>query len=280
MSVDQTNTLMSTEELGIVLDWAADEGWNSGLADAQAFHSADPGGFFVARIDGAPVAAISVVNHDARNAFLGLYISRPDWRGKGIGFNLWNHALNHAAARSVGLDGVPDQEANYRKSGFAKTGSSLRYVGNLPSQESPRMRAVTHSDMAALVALDARSNGFARPRFLTSWLGDASPLRASRLLMNEGEIQGFATWRLCREGVKIGPIVAPDTALALEIIGDIAAVACDRPLVIDIPETNLDLRRELESAGFKVPFVTARMYRGAVPKQCVCLQAIATMELG
>ena len=280
MSVEQTNTLMSADELGTVLDWAADEGWNPGLADAPAFHSADPGGFFVARIDGAPVAAISVVNHDAGNAFLGLYLCRPQWRGKGIGFTLWSHALTHAEARSVGLDGVPDQEANYRKSGFAKTGSSLRYVGNLPARESLRVRPAAESDMAALLALDARSNGFARPRFLTAWLGDASPLRASRVLTEEGEIEGFATWRLCREGIKIGPVVAPDTASALEIIGDIAAVASDRPLVIDVPEANQDLRRELESAGFNVPFVTARMYRGAVPEQGVSLQAIATMELG
>ena len=92
-------------ELETVLDWAAAEGWNPGLADAEAFYTADPQGFFVAEADGAPVAAISVVNHDAKNAFLGLYICKPEVRGQGIGFALWQHALRHAGDRSVGLDG-------------------------------------------------------------------------------------------------------------------------------------------------------------------------------
>ncbi|MCB1350353.1 MAG: GNAT family N-acetyltransferase, partial [Maritimibacter sp.] len=81
------------DEIGTVLDWAAAEGWNPGLDDAAAFFAADPEGFFVTERDGAPVAAISVVNHAPDMAFLGLYLCRPEWRGQGIGFALWQHAL-------------------------------------------------------------------------------------------------------------------------------------------------------------------------------------------
>ncbi|NIP17093.1 MAG: N-acetyltransferase, partial [Xanthomonadales bacterium] len=50
---------MRRDELDTVLDWAAAEGWNPGLEDADAFYRADPDGFFIAEVDGAPAAAIS-----------------------------------------------------------------------------------------------------------------------------------------------------------------------------------------------------------------------------
>ena len=31
-------------------DWAADEGWNPGNTDMQAFFATDPGGFLIGRI--------------------------------------------------------------------------------------------------------------------------------------------------------------------------------------------------------------------------------------
>ena len=104
------------DELPLVLSWAEAEGWNPGPDDAAAFFASDPEGFFVADADTGPVAAISVVNHSDAFAFLGLYLCLPEHRGKGIGFGLWQHALAHAGARCVGLDGVPAQQDNYRKS--------------------------------------------------------------------------------------------------------------------------------------------------------------------
>ena len=102
-------------DLSLILDWAADEGWNPGLDDAEAFFAADPAGFFVA-VDEQdnPVASISVVNHTDDFAFLGLYIVRKEFRGRGIGLGLWKHALQHAGARTVGLDGVEAQQDNTR----------------------------------------------------------------------------------------------------------------------------------------------------------------------
>ena len=69
-------------EVELMLSWAIEEGWNAGADDAVAFYAGDPEGFFVAEVDGAPVASISVVNHTDDFAFLGLYICRPEHRGK------------------------------------------------------------------------------------------------------------------------------------------------------------------------------------------------------
>lgn len=98
--------------------------------------------------------------------------------------------------------------------------------------------------------------------------------------MRDGRIEGFATWRACREGTKIGPVIAPDTAGALELIADIARLRPDGLLIFDVPEANTALRAEMEAANFSVPFSTARMYRGRVPVTGSTLQVIATMALG
>lgn len=271
---------MGISDLDLVLAWAASEGWNPGLADARAFLAADPGGFYLARLGGTPVAAISVVNHDDRNAFLGLYICRPDHRGRGVGLATWTHALAHAGDRSIGLDGVPEQRHNYARSGFVAVGSSMRHEGRWPGGSDDAVRGLRGEDVESLAALDLAANGFARTRFLSAWLMDQPSLRETRVLAPGGTVGGFATWRACGNGTKIGPIIAPDVQGALTLISDIASLRPDGPLIIDVPEANTGLRKALVAAGFEVPFVTARMYRGAVPRGDGTLQAIATMELG
>ena len=271
---------MQLSELQTVLSWASEEGWNPGLSDADAFHSADPHGYFLTSVDGQPVAAISVVIHDPANAFLGLYICRPEWRGKGLGLATWQSGISHAASRSIGLDGVPEQESNYAASGFVKTGATLRLEGRLEARQSRDIRCSELDDVEFLIALDGRANGFVRPRFMNAWLTPGLTERGTRVLRREGEICGFATWRACENGTKIGPIVAPDLAASLELISDIAVLRPDGLLIVDAPESNLALRRELEGAGFTVGFVTARMYRGKPPETNKTQQAIATMELG
>ena len=46
---------MTESELALALDWAANEGWNPGLSDAECFCAVDPDGFFLGELDGEPV---------------------------------------------------------------------------------------------------------------------------------------------------------------------------------------------------------------------------------
>ncbi|MCA0873068.1 GNAT family N-acetyltransferase [Seohaeicola saemankumensis] len=265
-------------EIRLMLDWAADEGWNPGQEDAEAFHAADPQGFFVATQDGVPVAAISVVNHSDDFAFLGLYLCRPAFRGRGIGFALWNFALSHSEGRTIGLDGVPDQEANYARSGFVLTGRSCRLQGTLAPTEL-RAPLATPDDLAAIIDLDRAATGVDRPRFLTEWVANR-PTRKTVLLRDANGISGFATARLCRDGCKIGPVVAPSAAAGLELAGQAAAALDQTEVIVDVPDADGDMGRLLADSGFAMTFSTARMYRGPAPVAGPTLQAIATMELG
>ncbi|GHF44203.1 GNAT family N-acetyltransferase [Seohaeicola zhoushanensis] len=269
----------TAEEVALMLDWAAAEGWNPGLDDAAAFHAADPEGFFMAEADGEAVAAISVVNHAKDFAFLGLYLCRPDFRGKGIGYALWKHALDHAGDRTVGLDGVAAQQANYARSGFVLTGATRRFEGSLDGAAHGHITPATGEDLDTLAQLDAAANGVDRPRFAAAWFAKA-PDRETVVLRGLARIEGFATLRRCREGVKIGPVVADSAEDALALIrAGLGAVPAER-VIIDLPAANAKLAAQLANLGFAVTFETARMYRGPAPVPGPSLQAIATMELG
>ena len=69
---------MRRPELDLAVDWAAAEGWNPGLRDADAFWVADPEGFLLAELGGAePVGCVSVVRYGPAFGFLGFYIVSP-----------------------------------------------------------------------------------------------------------------------------------------------------------------------------------------------------------
>lgn len=268
---------MGLDELQQVLDWAAAEGWNPGLDDAVSFHAADPEGFFVARDGEDIVAAISVVNHSEAYAFLGLYLCLPEYRGKGIGYALWQHALAHAGTRCVGLDGVQAQQANYERSGFVRSGETVRYAGRIAADTHPEVRLMQPTEAGDVVALEARASGQAKP-YLERWVrGDTT--RQTFVLDREGEIAGFATVRACRAGAKIGPLWA-QTAEDARALLQVAAIPFGESVMIDVP-TRSDLLGDIcDDMGLTPGFRTARMYRGIAPDSTERLFAVATLELG
>ncbi len=84
----ETNFMIRTmkrNEIDIAIEWAAAEGWNPGLEDADSFYAADPTGFLIGLIDDEPIASFSVVKYGNSFGFLGFYIVKSEHRGKGYG---------------------------------------------------------------------------------------------------------------------------------------------------------------------------------------------------
>ncbi len=264
----------SLEDVSLMLCWAAAEGWNPGLGDADAFFATDPGGFFVAKRDGAPIASISVVNHNDEFAFLGLYIVRPEYRGRGIGLRLWEHALAHAGDRTIGLDGVREQQANYAKSGFNMAGSTERFMGHVPRMDrGETLPRSTDADIDRLIELEARTSGVRKEAFFRQWLKAS----ADRTTLVSGE--GFCTVRACRQGAKVGPLVACQHGTALDLIASAAKIA-QGPLTIDVPSSSALLRKLCIELGLTSSLETARMYLGPSEQIETEYYAVSTLEVG
>jgi hypothetical protein len=63
---------MTRDEVNIAIDWAAKEGWNPGIDDAECFFRTDPEGFLIGQLNGEPVAAISAVTY-GRSFFFSVF---------------------------------------------------------------------------------------------------------------------------------------------------------------------------------------------------------------
>ncbi|MEV8588965.1 GNAT family N-acetyltransferase [Streptomyces sp. NPDC051180] len=268
----------------LVRAWAAEEGWNPGLADARAFFAQDPGGFFLGRVDGEPVSAISVVNYDETYAFLGFYLVRPEFRGLGHGLATWRAALAHAGERSVGLDGVPAQQDNYRRSGFAPAYRTARYVGAVADPGTPVTGVVAASrvDPAALAAYDGACHHAGRPRFLSAWL--ATPGHHALVRVVDGRLTGYGVVRPAEDEARVGPLFADTPADAAALLDALAAAARDfgsERIAVDMPEANPAAARIALERGLEPTFETARMYTGPVrPVAPERVFGVTTLELG
>lgn len=273
---------MSRGELDVAVDWAAVEGWNPGWFDAMAFHAADPDGYLVGVQNGEPVACISVVRYGEDFGFLGFYIVRPEARGRGHGLAIWRAGLEKVSGRNVGLDGVPAQQQNYRRSGFRLAWRNIRFQGSLRNIGAPRNAIVIDAmtvPFDRLAAYDRRFFPAARERFLSLWI--SLPEHVARVAIRNGDIAGFAVARPCSEGTKIGPLYAQDSGLALALIRDIVATRISFPLIIDVPEPNAAALALVDKLGFEPVFETARMYTGPAPIiEMSGLFGVTSFELG
>lgn len=266
MTQDLRISTMSRNELDIAIDWAAAEGWNPGLHDRDSYYAADPEGFLIGRVGGEPVATISVVRYDERFGFLGFYIVPPEHRGRGYGIALWRAGMQRLVGCTVGLDGVPAQQDNYRKSGFELAWRNVRYEGRGGGDkvEDARIVPLVSLTLDELTEFERPFFPAQRTDFLLAWLAQSDALALG--CVEEGRLVGYGVIRACRNGYKIAPLHAdrPDVAELL-FNALVADVAPDAPVFLDIPEPNSQARALVERHAMQPQFETARMYAGPAP---------------
>jgi ribosomal protein S18 acetylase RimI-like enzyme len=273
---------MSEPELCAVLDWAAAEGWNPGLHDAACFYPADPGGFLAGVLDGEPVASIFAVKYGAGFGFIGGYIVRPEWRGRGYGRALWQAGMAHLAGRNVGLDGVVGQQANYARSGFRLAHRNFRYEGRGSGRAADARGAVPLSDFSdeEICRYDRSFFPEQRSLFLQRWVRQEGSLALG--VKGAQGLAGYAVARPCRTGYKIGPLFADTPELAEQLFaGLLGQLAPDQPVFLDVPELNPAALALAERHQMQRCFETARMYTQEPPELSMDrMYGITSFELG
>jgi len=280
-SDDLTIGVMSRDDLDLAIEWAAAEGWNPGLDDAECFQAADPAGFLAGRLGGEPIVSISVVRYGDTFGFLGFYIARPDQRGRGFGHRVWQAGMDFLGSRTVGLDGVVAQQANYARSGFVLAHRNVRF-GGTPQIEAPQsacVQPVGPETVDAVLAYDRPFFPGPRESFLRCWL--RPDLRRAFAFVEDGAVRGYGIIRACRSGYKIGPLFADGEREADGLFRALASEAKGDAVYLDLPEPNGAAIALAARYGLSPVFETARMYRGASPDLPLSrTYGISTFELG
>jgi ribosomal protein S18 acetylase RimI-like enzyme len=274
---------MTPTEVRLAVDWAAAEGWNPGLRDADCFCSQDAEGFLVGLLDDKPVASISAVRYGSSFGFIGFYIVLPECRGRGYGLKLFAHAMDRLGKRVVGLDGVLAQQGNYRKFGFQLVYKNIRFAGigsAAPTSPNCKIEVVNASQASwqQLVEMDAAHFGQLRPDFLRQWI---CPPHEALVCVKGSHVNGLGVMRECRDGFKIGPLFAADDLSANALFDHLSAKARGKKVFLDVPEINAAAVALAERHGMNRVFETARMYRGDAPKLPLDrIYGVTSFELG
>ena len=257
---------MQRQEIDLAVDWAAAEGWNPGLRDANCFYAADRDGFLIGLLGDEPIATISIVKYGTSFGFVGFYIVKPAHRGLGYGIKIWNAGLARLQGRTIGLDGVVDQQANYRKSGFVLAHRNIRYQGTSVAGASSATAIIELSKVpfGEISTYDQEFFPDTRMEFLKCWINQ--PQAVTLGFVQDDSLAGYAVLRPCRSGYKVGPLFADSSRIAEDLF---LALQRDVPngttIFLDTPAVNgtaVDLAKRYNMTPV---FETARMYAGRAP---------------
>src|SRR5262249_27291081 len=160
----------------------------------------------------------------------------------------------------VGLDGVPAQQDNYRKAGFVLAWQNVRYAGtarhSMNASDAAAIVPLAEINFDTLSADDQRVFPAPRERFLRAWIG--MPEAAALGCVEDGRLVGWGVIRRCREGHKIGPLVADTPTVATVLY----AALCDRvpegdAVYLDVPLPNAAAVAFAQKHGMRGVFETA-----------------------
>jgi ribosomal protein S18 acetylase RimI-like enzyme len=282
---------MSRAEVDDLIDWAAAEGWNPGRHDAGLFWSADPAAFVAAELDGALIGGGAITSYDGAFGFMGLFIVRPEYRGRGYGNALWHARRERLLTRlhpgaAIGLDGVFAMQDYYAAGGFVFSHRNLRFraeIGERPmASQPPRDEDIVplgSVPFADVLAYDRTCFPAPRSSFLKGWISQSDSLSLG--CRRNGTLTGFGVVRRCREGCKIGPLFADDGSVAERLYSQLVDFAAGGPVFLDAPENNPAAMALVRRHGMVEVFGCARMYLG--PRPAVAddrVFGITTFELG
>lgn len=212
---------MTRPEVDELVGWAACEGWNPGLDAAECFWATDPDAFIAAELAGELIGGGAITAYQGEFGFMGFFIVRPEFRGRGLGNTLWHARRERLLARlrpgaGIGLDGVLAMQDYYAKGGFVFSHRNLRFRAEIPERPitpRPLPPTVGNQDIIPLAeipfdqVLDYDRLCFPAPRatFLKGWLSQPRALALG--CRRDGSLSGYGVVRRCGRGYKDRPPV-------------------------------------------------------------------------
>jgi ribosomal protein S18 acetylase RimI-like enzyme len=240
---------MTYEELGFAAECARTEGWRGETEQVfRTFFELDPEGCSIGEVDGSPIGVCIAVSYGVCG-FLGELIVLEEFRGRGFGRKLMEHSiryLRNSGCTSICLDGDEPATALYEKLGFEHFCKSLRFVGAIQGRESSRVRAMTHTDLQEVAAIDIEAFGADRTRYLVRRFELFPQLCKSMVLGNS--VAGYIMGQPGLGVISVGPWVVTTSAKSpVELLESIALEVGDRQLRIGVLESNANAVKRLRS---------------------------------
>ena len=281
---------MTRPEVDELVAWAAREGWNPGLNDAELFWATDPLAFIAADLDDEMIGAGAITSYGGEFGFMGFFIVRPEFRRKGLGNKLWHARRDRLAMRlrpgaTIGMDGVFTMQAYYARGGFVFSHRNIRFRAEISANPSPSQAddgdtiPLDQVSFDELLRYDRTCFPAERAPFLQRWIAQPNSLALG--FLRDGRLAGYGVVRRCDDGCKIGPLFADDGAAAMALYVRLARHAAGGSLFLDAPENNPAAVELVRRHNMIEVFGCARMYLGPPPDGMhERVFGVTTFELG
>jgi GNAT superfamily N-acetyltransferase len=238
--------------------------WDQVARDWERF-LAPPSTATVAVRKGGVVGTAAVIRYGTRFGWIGMVLVDPGAQGQGLGPSLLTHSLEALRDLSaIRLDATPAGYPLYLKQAFVEESRLKRMESPAPICPAVPAHAtiqqMTRADLAEAAAMDLDVFGASRKELL-EWMYEGSPDDA--LVARRGdELVGYLFGRHGFEFDHLGPIVAREPGIAMQLTASCLGQHRSRPFIIDAACHDDEWMRFLEESGFREQRPFIRMHRG------------------
>ncbi len=224
-------------------------GWNQNDRDIERLVSYDPEGTFVAKIKSQdydiPVGTCSVLPVGLNHTWIGMILVHPELRRQGIARAMMKHCTEYALKKKKiinGLDATPLGNTVYGAVGYVDSYRIWRSFYELEefsdkSYDSTRVRQAEDKDLNDLVKYDAE-RFMPREKILRALYEDSEGM-VYIYRGGSGEVSGYVMGRLGRIRPFVGPFIADNDEIAVNLLTVISSVYYKKgegTAFIDMPE--------------------------------------------
>jgi GNAT superfamily N-acetyltransferase len=223
-------------------------------------------------------------------AWLSMILVTDDYQRQNIASRLMTHLIAkvQAAGQVPGLDATPAGKSVYLPLGFLSVFELSRWQATEPGWAAPAavpggvtVEAATMDDLGDILGYDGPHFGGDR-RDVIAHLLQRCPDQAL-LARHDADksLAGFVLARDGRENLQVGPVVADNEQIAIDLLDKIFG-NLDRPIYLDIPDHQELVTAWLISRGFSIqrPFTRMLLGRSDPFDKPQHIFAIAGPELG
>ncbi len=244
-------------------------GWNQVSEDWMELLALGGRRCLIARAGERVVGTVTVVEYQARFAWIGMVLVDPCERGQGIGTSLMRHALASLDGIPARLDATPAGYPVYASLGFEEERRLERLKRKRSTDQtgptwSPAddvtIRPMSSSDLEVLAPVDAQAFGADRSSLLR-WELENMP-EFAWVVEGATRIEAYCLGRRGHLFAHIGPVVASSSALAERLVDACVRVSPFEVVGIDAPTDNAAWRACLSRLGFVAERPFVRMFRG------------------
>jgi len=277
--------VMIAEDIAAAMKLKNLVGWNQIEADWERFLRIEPAGCFVAEMNHKIVGTGIAINYENKVGWIGMIITHPDHRGKGIGSALLYTVKAYLSANNVRtqkLDATPMGFSLYKRLGFiTEYDIERRLCVEAKGVSYSNVTSLDKVSLEELYAFDALTFGVRRDRVLFNLVTENPELSAC-YIDNAQKICGYILARPGQKYFQIGPWIADTFENASNLLNFILFRLKGKQIIMDIPSVNRQAIKLCDSHHFEFQRGFIRMYEGlnAHPDYPQKIYAISGPEKG